>query len=146
MAEGGRVIVEPISNEEEALGLVAAALHPEAFRRAYDFYKGKKYPEAQFFLNTAVREFGVSQKNASRFVEIFTANMRYVGLIRDTPGGDWLATEAIPQTTPATVPQAQIDHMEAEAEAAAHVGVADGAIRYLRFGRPTANPGRIECS
>jgi predicted nucleotide-binding protein len=121
MAEGGRAIVEPKSTEEEALGLVAAALAPAVFRRAYDFYKGKKYPEGQFFQNTAVREFGVPQKNAAKFVEIFTANMRYVGLIRDTPGGDWLATEAVPQATSATVPQAEIERTATEAEAVAGV-------------------------
>jgi hypothetical protein len=44
MEEGGRAIFEPKSPEEKALGLVAAALHPAAFRKAYDYYRGKRFP------------------------------------------------------------------------------------------------------
>lgn len=65
MAEGGRAIVEPTSPDEKARGLVAAALTPPAFRKAYDYYKGKKFPEEQFFINTAVREFGIQQSQAA---------------------------------------------------------------------------------
>jgi predicted nucleotide-binding protein len=118
MADGGRVIVEPTSPGEEARGLVAAALHPPLFRKAYDYYKGKKYPEEQFFVNTAIREFGVSQKQAPKFVEIFAANMRFVGLIRDTPGGEWLSRDAVPQATSVTVTEDQVDGLEAETDGA----------------------------
>lgn len=119
MAEGGRSIVEPAALNEEARGLVAAALNPPVFRRVYDYYKGKKFPEKQFFINTAVREFGVAQKQAAKFVEVFTANMKYVGLIKDTPGGEWLAKDAVPEPTAANVTQAEVEELETQAEAVA---------------------------
>lgn len=114
MEEGGQAILEPKSPDEKARGLVAAALHPAVFRKAYDYYKGKRFPEKQFFVNTAVREFGVSQKHAEQFVDIFSANMRYVGLIKETPGGDWLSQDATPRATSATVTQDEIEELEQE--------------------------------
>jgi predicted nucleotide-binding protein len=125
LADGGRAIIEPTSAAEEARGLVAAALQPPTYRKAYDYYKGKKFPEEQFFINTAVREFGVQQKQAAKFVEIFTANMRFVGLIKETPGGDWLAKDAIPQPTSATVTETEVADLEAEANAGEDGGAAD---------------------
>ena len=64
-----------------------------------------------------VREFGVETNQADTCCTIFEANMRYVGLIRVTPGGDWLSAEATPQAT-ADVMLPASEVAEAEAEAA----------------------------
>jgi predicted nucleotide-binding protein len=101
----GRAITSPTSPEEAANGLVAAALTPPVFKAVYEYYKGKKVPEREFLINTVVREFDVAQGNtAETFADIFLANMRFVGLIKNTPGGEWL-TEA-PDVSIAGTPSA----------------------------------------
>jgi predicted nucleotide-binding protein len=114
LRDGGRAILEPTSEEERVQGAVTAALTPAVFRAVYDYYKGKKFPERQFFINTVVREFKVDPKQAEAFVDVFTANMQFVGLIRQTPGGDWLSAEA----TAVTLTPAQVNEAEAKAEEA----------------------------
>jgi hypothetical protein len=97
MAPLGRAIVEPTSPDERARSLVSAALNPKLFRYIYEYYKGKKFPEKQFFVNTIKREFGVADAQAEKCVDVFTETMRCVGLIKETPGGDWLSEEAVAQ-------------------------------------------------
>jgi hypothetical protein len=94
MEPAGQAIVSPKSDGERQSNLVAAALRPSAFKAVFDYYKGKKFPEQQFFINTVVREFDVATAQAEKFFEVFSANLRFVGLVRDTPGGDWLASDA----------------------------------------------------
>lgn len=91
MKELGTRIFAPTSPEDRTSALVEAALLPDAFRRVFDFYKGRKFPEVQFFVNTLVREFDVAESQAPQFAEIFTSNMRLVGLVRGTTSGDWLS-------------------------------------------------------
>ncbi len=147
MRERGREIVEPMSTDEKARALVAAALTPNTFRSIFDYYKGKKFPEREFFLNTVLREFGVKQNQAESCVDIFTANMKFVGLIKDTPGGAWLAGDATPQATATTLTPTQVD--EAEADAAAddeviHGGDEDGPNREIApVTQRTKRPNRI---
>jgi len=113
----GQAITQPTTPDEEARSVVAAALRPPVFQAVYDYYKGKRYPEGQFFANTIIREFGVEPKQAEKFVEVFTANMRFAGLIRETPGGNWLAKDAVPQSTSTTVTEQEVEDVDAEAEA-----------------------------
>jgi hypothetical protein len=93
----GKSVVAPTSTDERRISLFAAAMRPEPFRRVYDYYKGKKLPEGQFLGNTLVREFGVSKENVEKFVEVFTANVIYLGLIKESPTGKWLSTELSPE-------------------------------------------------
>jgi len=95
MAELGTRILTPTSPEEKSAALVEAVLKPEVFKKVFEYYKGKKFPETQFFVNTLKREFEVAEAQADTFAEIFTANMRFVGLIRATTSGDWLS-ESLP--------------------------------------------------
>lgn len=105
MGELGTRILTPTSPEEKTAALVEAALKPETFRKVFDYYKGKKFPETQFFVNTLKREFDVAEGQAEQFAEIFTANMRLVGLVRATTSGDWLS-ESLP------TPNGQLDGVE----------------------------------
>jgi predicted nucleotide-binding protein len=95
MDDFGTKILAPKSEEEKASTLVDSALNPEAFRKVFDYYKGKKFPETQFLINTLKREFEVAESQATAFAEIFTTNMKHVGLIRATTSGDWLS-ESLP--------------------------------------------------
>jgi hypothetical protein len=103
LSDTGRAIVSPTNAEERPRALVTAALTPPLFRRIFDLYKGKKFPERQFFINTVTREFGVDPAQAGTCCDVFGENMAYVGLIRDTPGGAWLAADAAPQGSSTTV-------------------------------------------
>lgn len=103
----GESLTQPKTPQESTQALVTAALTPKTFRSIYDYYKGKKFPEQQFFANTVVREFNVVQTQADACCAIFEANMRYVGLIRETPGGDWLSTEALPPAARLTADQVE---------------------------------------
>jgi predicted nucleotide-binding protein len=115
MREAGQAITQPTDQGEAAHALVAAALTPETFRLIYEYYKGKKFPERQFFENTVVREFGVNAKQAAQCCQVFEANMQYVGLIKLTPGGNWLALEATPQATAVTLSEDEVEDAEADA-------------------------------
>ena len=96
-------IVEPKSREEAHAALVEAALTPETFRLVYDYFRGKKLPEATFFQNTIVREFNVPREHAERCVAIFNSNMEQVNLVRVATTGQWLSTEFVPVHNPAAV-------------------------------------------
>jgi predicted nucleotide-binding protein len=115
--ETGRAIVSPTSPEERPTALVTAALTPPLFQRIFDYYKGKKFPERQFFINTVTREFGVDAAQAEACVDVFAANMAFVGLVRDTPGGDWLAGDAVPQGTATSLVADEVQAAEAAAAA-----------------------------
>lgn len=93
LVEGGQSAISPRTPDDRAEALVAAALHPDTFRQLFDYYKGKKLPSTEYIVNTAIREFGVQKKKAEKCVEIFLANMRFVGLTRDTKGGEWLSAD-----------------------------------------------------
>jgi hypothetical protein len=94
--DNGRNIVEPTSEEAKKQALVAAAFTPPTFRRIYEYLKGKKLPDPSFLQNTIVREFEVPREHAAQCVEIFTANMEFVGLVRTAQTGKWLSSEAAP--------------------------------------------------
>ncbi len=89
----GKSIVAPKSQVERRLALFQAAFRPEPFRRVYDYYKGKKLPDLQFFTNTLVRDFGVSKDSVDKFAEVFNANLTHLGLVKDGSTGKWLSVE-----------------------------------------------------
>lgn len=92
----GKAVVAPTSPEERQRALFEAALRPDVFRRVYEYYRGKKLPESQFFANTLMREFGVPKESVEKFVEVFTANVEYLGLVKEGPTGKWLSSEMSP--------------------------------------------------
>jgi hypothetical protein len=96
----GESVNAPKSVEERAETLVAAALTPPKFAAIFDHYKNAKFPEKEFFANTIVRQFGIPKEHAETCAKVFRENMAFVGLLRDTSGGIWLA--AAPESTPAT--------------------------------------------
>src|SRR6202040_1378849 len=89
----GKSIVAPKSPSERRSALFQAMLRPEPFRRVYDYYKGKKLPDLQFFANTLVRDFGVSKDSVDKFAEVFNANLMSLGLVKDGATGKWLSVE-----------------------------------------------------
>jgi predicted nucleotide-binding protein with TIR-like domain len=114
-------IVTPVSEEQAAEALVQAALTPPTFKTAYDFFKGKKLPEGDFYVNTFVREFGVPKEDAKRCADIFRANMEYVGLAKQAVSGLWLSTE-IPTMLPKQTETGETDPGIGEMESSLGVG------------------------
>lgn len=94
LTQAGESVTTPKSPDERAQAILAAALHPGSFDQIYQFYKGKKVPESQFFINTVIREFGIPTEHAKACEEVFRANMEFVGLLKKTNGGTWLGAEA----------------------------------------------------
>lgn len=92
----GQRVVAPLSPEAKAEALLAAALEPETFKRMYEYFKGKKLPEMQFFVNTIVREFGIPREHAEACGNVFTANMQLVGLVKTRGDARYLSTQARP--------------------------------------------------
>jgi predicted nucleotide-binding protein len=87
----GESINSPKSPDEKSHTLAAAALAPPKFAAIYEHYKNNKFPEGEFLANTIVRQFDIPVEHANKCAEVFAANMKFVGLLRDTPGGTWLA-------------------------------------------------------
>lgn len=105
LEELARDVVEPKTDELQQKSIVKAALNPPTFTSIFNYFKGKKLPDTQFFQNTVVREFQVPKEQAELCVRIFNGNMEYAGLIRVASTGRWLSGDvampisAVIQTT-----------------------------------------------
>ncbi|MCX5645002.1 MAG: nucleotide-binding protein [Phycisphaerae bacterium] len=114
--ELGRKILEPKTLEEKHEALVAAAFRPSTFAAIYDYFKGKKLPDPQFFQNTIVREFSVPREHAEKCVSVFNSNVEFLKLVRIATTGRWLSTEAVPTSQEQTerAEEEPMEHAEAD--------------------------------
>ncbi|MCU1585564.1 MAG: hypothetical protein JWM49_2120 [Microbacteriaceae bacterium] len=118
MAPLGESITSPKSSDEASEAMVTAALTPPLFKKIFDAYKGKKYPELQFMLNTLKRDFKVTDRQADSCADIFTSNMKLVGLLRQTKGGLWLTeTPVVDNGAPADESADESDDVDNSDEA-----------------------------
>lgn len=97
----GQAISSPTEEGERERSLVTALMQVSLFKDIYELYKGKKKPERQYLVNTLVREFKVDTKSAESAADIFLENLRFVGLIKTTPGGEWITNEPTLMPSPA---------------------------------------------
>lgn len=74
----GQDIVAPGSPQQRRDALLKAFRNVEDFQKVDDFYKAKRIPEDEFFINTLTRDFGIPRDRADKFAEIFTANLRFL--------------------------------------------------------------------
>jgi predicted nucleotide-binding protein len=116
-------IVAPVDEARAAAALVTAALMPPTFKAAYEFFKGKKLPDGDFYVNTFSREFGVPKADATRCAEIFRANLEYVGLVKQATTGAWLSTE-IPTTLAPVAADEDFENDEDKVESSSGVAIA----------------------
>ena len=105
----GKSIVAPKDPQEQRAALFEAAFRPEAFRQVYDYYKGKKLPDPQFLANTLVREFSVPKEAVEKFIEVFSANIARLGLVKEIGNGKWLSAEAVTEAAPSNGPTADTE-------------------------------------
>ncbi len=74
----GSNIVSPISSSIRQKALMDAFLNVELFKNVFDFYKGKKPPEDEFFINTIVKEFSVPRDRVDIFIKNYKKNLEYL--------------------------------------------------------------------
>jgi len=66
----GRDVVAPSTPEDRKTALLNAFRNVEDFRKVEDYYKGKKIPDDEYFLNTLTRQFGIDRielKSSKKF-------------------------------------------------------------------------------
>jgi hypothetical protein len=74
----GTDIVAPRTPDQRRAALVKAFRSVEPFAGVLDYYKDKKIPEDEFFVNTLTREFNVSRDRVDKFIEVFLKNLNYL--------------------------------------------------------------------
>ena len=74
----GQDIVAPSSPNQRSDALLAAFRSVNDFAQVENFYKGKRIPEDEFFLNTVTREFHITRDRVDTFARIFLENLRYL--------------------------------------------------------------------
>src|SRR5262249_41200084 len=65
----GQDVVAPSSPAQRQQALAAAFRNVDEFKRVEDFYRGKKIPEDEYFLNTLTRDSKVPRDRTERFAE-----------------------------------------------------------------------------
>jgi len=84
----GTQVVMPKSDSEHKLALLKAARLIPLFNELYDKFDQAKLPAAQNFKNTLVRDHNVDAAVAEKCIEQFTADGKFVGLIRVVSGSE----------------------------------------------------------
>ncbi len=84
----GTSVVSPRHPSERSKSLVEACVRIELFKKLYEHFDTKKIPPAQNFKSILVRDYGIDPDQADLCATIFTANGKYVGIIRAFSGVD----------------------------------------------------------
>ena len=92
----GQDVVAPSSPQQRKEALRQAFHNVEDFKKVDDFYRGKRIPEDEYFLNTLTRDFGIPRDRADKFAEVFSTNLQFLRSFDVT-------TEAEPRPTMADV-------------------------------------------
>jgi hypothetical protein len=75
----GQDVVAPSSPTQRQQALVNAFRNVDEFKNVEEFYKGKRIPEDEYFLNTLARDFGIPRDRAERFADVFRKNRDFLG-------------------------------------------------------------------
>ncbi len=78
ITEIGSNIVSPVSSTIRQKALMDSFLNVDLFKNVYEFYKGKKPPEDEFFINTIVKEFSVQRDRVETFIKNYKSNLEYL--------------------------------------------------------------------
>jgi hypothetical protein len=78
LTELGSSIVSPTSPTVRQKALLDSFLTVDQFKKVYEYYKGKKIPEDEYFKNTIIKNFGIQKERVEIFVKIFLSNIEYV--------------------------------------------------------------------
>ena len=78
LAPIGLNVVAPSSSQERQDALLAAFLNVGDYRRIYNHYGLEGIPEGEYFINTLIRQFDIPRYRASRFADIYRANLSFL--------------------------------------------------------------------
>jgi hypothetical protein len=92
----GQDLVAPSSPQQRQEALRQAFHNVELFKKADDFYKGKRIPEDEYFINTLTRDFKIPRDRADKFAEVFSGNLQFLKSFD-------VSTETAPRPTVAEV-------------------------------------------
>ena len=84
----GLSIVAPKNDEEKRQGLIRAAFTIELFGRLYKHFDQHKIPPHENFKNTLIRDFDLDASLVDDCINLFKADGKFVGLIRQVSGSD----------------------------------------------------------
>lgn len=74
----GQDVVAPSSPHQRREALRSAFHNVEDFKQVDDFYRGKRIPEDEYFINTLTRDFRIPRDRADKFAEIFASNLQFL--------------------------------------------------------------------
>ena len=78
LATLGQDVVAPSSPQQRSEALLAAFRNVKEFEAVEKFYKGKRIPEDEFFLNTLTREFSIPRDRVEHFAKVFLENLKFL--------------------------------------------------------------------
>jgi len=74
----GQDVVAPSSPAQRSEALLKAFRSVKEFAEVEKFYKGKRIPEDEFFLNTLTRDFNIARDRVNQFASVFTKNLEFL--------------------------------------------------------------------
>jgi hypothetical protein len=95
----GRRAVAPTEEGDDLRARAEAALKPRVFGEFYRKYDRNKFPVDAIAKNVLLQQFGVPQDRLDLMLQLLKDNGQYVGFIRDTKTGPFVALEN-PQPVP----------------------------------------------
>jgi len=78
LTQTGMDIVAPGSQSQRQEALLKAFRAVEEFKKVEDFYRSKRIPEDEYFINTLTRELSIPRDRADKFAEVFRANVTFL--------------------------------------------------------------------
>ena len=86
LTDRGMSIVSPKSIEEQAAGLLNAAIEPDVFRSFYTKLSGNRLPEESFSLDLLEKDFSVPKRVTEECLSVIVENGLMVGVLVDVEG------------------------------------------------------------
>ncbi len=98
-----KAIFKPTTEEEKRGRMIEAFMAIPLFNAVATRFRGQPLPTGQSFRNILEREFGVENNRVSEAERVLTDSAREAGLLHDSGGKTYLATENVPMPQPRTV-------------------------------------------
>lgn len=102
LAKIGQDVVAPSSPSQRSDALLAAFRNVKDFAAVETFYKGKRIPEDEFFLNTLTREFSIPRERVETFAKVFLENLRFLRAFSGPVGSTDTTVQAVEMEAAAT--------------------------------------------
>jgi hypothetical protein len=106
----GQDVVAPSSPTQRSEALLDAFRSVKDFAEVEKFYKGKRIPEDEFFLNTLTRDFKIPRDRVDQFGAVFTKNIEFLKAF--SAGAASSVEEPAPEPPKKATPAARIPSPE----------------------------------